>query len=615
MTRSISDYAVIGDCRTAALVSRLGSIDWLCWPRFDSPAIFASLLDEERGGFWSIRPAADGSTTRRYLPETNLLETRFECGDGTATLLDAMPVSDEHDKHERLRPQHELVRLVSVTSGELPFTMRFEPRSDYGVRPLRLRDRGTLGLHAAAKGGDLLLRSEAPVEMTGTGAVSRFRLRAGESACFSLSFSLEAPAVIPALGLTARESLSVSARWWRRWISHLRYEGPFRDEVVRSALALKLLIYSPSGAIVAAPTTSLPERIGGPLNWDYRYSWLRDASLTARALAGLGFRDELESFVEWLIHSTRPAGTQLKILYDVFGRPAPRERTLPHLAGFRGSVPVRVGNGARQQLQLDVFGEVIDAVDTLVRIGGSIDRVTASILSRYSRAVRRRWREPDEGIWEPRSGRRHHTHSRLLCWVALDRLARLARRGALPRLDAAALECERDEIRRDIEAHAWSPAKAAYSGDLGGDRLDAAVLLMPWYGFEPADSARMRTTAAAIRDELADGPLVWRYARTEEGEDAREGAFGICSFWLAEYLALGGGSPADAEKAIRALVAHANDVGLFGEEISPVDGEALGNFPQGFTHVGLINAALSLEERVRGWREDQPPVESRDSAP
>ena len=595
---AIADYALIGDCRSAALVSRAGSIDWLCWPRFDSPAVLAALLDRRRGGLWRIAPLADSlrRSTREYLDGTNVLRTTFECDGGTLQLTDLMPVSSEQVKRETLQPAHEIIRHVACTSGEVELEMEFSPRELYGLRALRLRQRGSLGIQGESGRGVYWLRSQTPLNLADNMARAQVRLRAGQSLDFSFSYSEDAPAVLPPLGHWTGERIRDSVAWWRQWAARAEYDGPHRDAILRSALALKLLTYAPSGAIIAAVTTSLPEQVGGSLNWDYRYCWLRDASMTVRALMGLGYREEADAFVGWLLNATRLTRPQLRILYTLFGEIAPHERDLKYLEGYRGSRPVRIGNAARHQLQLDVYGEVLDAMGQFAFHGGEFHRGSATALVNTGKYVASNWNQPDQGIWEPRERPEDHTHSRVLCWTALDRLITLAKE---KKLDGAPVDDfirERDRIAQQVHEQAWNERIQSYASTLGGDQLDASLLLMSYYGFERADSPRMRATYQAITQQLrAPDNLLYRYLN-----GPKEGAFGICSFWEVEYLALGGGTLQQASDLFAHLLKLRNDVGLYAEEIDPRGGAALGNFPQAFTHVGLISAAMSIVERMRG---------------
>ncbi len=606
---AVGDYAIIGDCRSAALVSRSGSIDWLCWPRFDSPSLLGALIDP-RAGRWSLSPTAPFRTERRYTADSNVLETRLETESGSLVVTDLMPVASEEEKRSLLLPDHEILRLVACERGEVEVETVLEVRPAYGRERPRIRDAGALGIRLETGAGLLVFRSELPARAGADGEVrGRARLRAGDVRSMSLTFAEDGPAVLPPLGARSREAAARSVSWWRRWAARLTYSGPAREAVVRSALALRLLVYAPSGAIVAAPTTSLPERIGGNLNWDYRYCWIRDASLTVRALFGLGYPEEAAAFLSWLLHSTRLARPDLRILYDVHGKRPPAERELDHLSGHLGSRPVRVGNAAADQVQLDVHGEVIDAVTHFVARGGKLDRETSRLLCTLGDHVCRSWRRPDEGIWEPRSGKAHHTHSRVLCWTALDRLLDLHARGQLPGAPVEAFARNRELIRAEVESRAWSPRLRSYSSRLDADELDASLLLLAWYGFAKASSERMRLTYERIRERLGAGDgLLYRY---DTGESPGEGAFGICCFWAAEFLALGGGTVEEAVALFERLCGHANDVGLFAEEIDPATGEALGNFPQAFTHVGLVNAALSIQRRLEGRR----PLERRAARP
>ena len=421
--RPIADYAVIGNCRTAALVSREGSVDWLCLPRFDSPSVFGAILDGDRGGRFSVRPAgALQGVSRRYLLGTNVLETTFAAAAGRVRLTDVMTAPGDGTRPE-LRPAHEIVRRVEVLEGAADVEVLFDPRPGYGQRALRLRQAGALGFLCSWGSEAIVLRSEIPLRPDGRGGLhGTSRLHAGERCFVVLGYDKQVPSVVPALGEAAERAIDLSACWWRDWSRALTYDGPYRDAVLRSALTLKLMTFAPSGAIVAAPTTSLPEAIGGDRNWDYRYCWLRDASLTLRALFDTGFTAEADGFLSWMLHATRLTWPRLQILYDVYGRTRLEERELRHLAGYAGSRPVRIGNGAAGQLQLDVYGEVVDAVYGYVCHGGRLDRAAGRMVAGLGRTVARSWREPDEGIWETRGGRRHHTLSRVMCWVAVDRL-------------------------------------------------------------------------------------------------------------------------------------------------------------------------------------------------
>jgi GH15 family glucan-1,4-alpha-glucosidase len=593
----IHGYALIGDGRSAALVSRSGSIDWLCWPRFDSPSVFARLLDAQHGGAWSIVPAAAARIERRYVAHTNVLETAFEHAGGRCILVDLMTVASEEDKARMLVPDHEILRYLRCERGEMTFDIHVEPRPDFGRARARLSQHERLGIRWQVGSTLLTLRSEAHLRLDRDGvARGRVTLRAGESVALSLTFDEEGPALMPPLGDAACERIARAIAWWRSWIGRARYDGPYREQVLRSALAVKLMAFAPSGAIVAAPTTSLPERIGGPLNWDYRFCWLRDAAFTSRALLSLGYVEEATAFVSWLLHATRLTQPELRVLYDVYGNRPGTERQLPSLRGYRGSEPVRTGNLASDQLQLDCYGEVIDAASQIARALGPLDRVTQKLLRDFADYVCRNWRRPDQGIWEPRGEPQHRTHSRLLCWVALDRLVDLVEQGFVERVDSGLLVQQCAAIRADIEAHAFDATLGSYTGSYGNPELDASVLLMTWYGFHRADAPRMRSTYARLSTELGAGPgLLYRYGHSH----GREGAFWICSFWAIEHLAKGGGSLADAHAMMKAACSYASDLGLMAEEIDPITGDGLGNFPQAYTHVGLISAALSLEERAR----------------
>jgi GH15 family glucan-1,4-alpha-glucosidase len=597
----IDDFALIGDCRSAGLISGDGSLDWLCFPRFDSPSVFAALLDAREGGRFRIRPVGEYISERRYLPDTNVLETTFRCPSGAFVLRDLMAVTSEEDKRASLTPEHEVLREIEGIDGEVEVEVLYDPRPDYGLTRPVLERQWDHGLRCTVGGAALILRSEPPLELEydGRGASGSLGIRTGERKYLSLTYSREAPAVIAPLGEAARERIERTVRWWHEWANRCAYEGPYRDPVVRSALALKLMTYAPSGALVAAPTTSLPETIGGVRNWDYRYCWLRDASFTLRALYALGYREEAEAYIGWLLHATRLTWPELQVLYDVFGEARLPERELSHLEGYAGSRPVRIGNDAQGQLQLDVYGEVINGTARFLDRGGRFDRDTSRMLDGLGRTVCKRWREPDEGIWEGRSGRFHNTHSKVLCWVALDRLIEMHEAGYLE-VSVELFRKERDEIRKEIEAHGYNERIGSYTRTFDGEEMDASLLTLPLYGYIEGTNPRMRSTCARIHEKLATGVLIHRYETgTDDGLPPGEGAFGICSFWAVECVTRGGNIEGAAH-AFEQLLAYANDVGLFAEEIDPHTGAALGNFPQAFTHIGLINAALTLDEYRKG---------------
>lgn len=594
---AIADYAVIGDCRSAALISRSGSIDWLCRPRFDSPSLFAALLDPENGGRFAVRPTAPFSTRRHYVGDTNVLETTFFTERGVLRLTDLMPVDSERNKRKQLWAAHQILRKVECLKGEVEIEAVCDPRPNYGRERCLPSDRGALGLYYEHRGRSFILRSEMPFAISprSSAAHLRYTLRAGETRHISTVYTEREPSFIPPLGEEAERRIRASLDWWSAWSDRCTYRGPFEPMVRRSALVLKLMTYAPSGAVVAAPTTSLPEWPGGVRNWDYRYCWLRDASLTLRSLYELGYADEANAFIDWLLHATRLTWPELQIIYDVHGETRLKESELEHLAGFSGSRPVRIGNNASSQLQLDIYGEVIDAVYEFVRRGGRLDASTARLLVGFGKTACRRWREPDEGIWEVRGGRKHHTYSKAMCWIALDRLLRLHQAGHLKKVPVALFQAEKDALRSEIERRGYNTRINSYVSTLDGNDLDASLLLLSRFGYLDARSERARRTREAIREQLGRNGLLYRYQAIDDGLPGSEAAFGICSFWGVADLALAG-EVDQAETLFARILDYANDVGLFAEEIDPDSGAALGNFPQAFTHVGLIDAALLIEE-------------------
>ncbi|MDX1624469.1 MAG: glycoside hydrolase family 15 protein [Gemmatimonadota bacterium] len=592
----IGDYAAIGDSRTAALVSKRGSLDWLCMPRFDSESLFGALLDREKGGRFVVRPTGEFDSERRYIPRTNVLETIHTASAGTIKVTDAMPVASEDEKMEALDPEHEVLRRVECLDGEVEVEVIFDPRPCFGRLTPRVTDRGALGCFCQSGKEAIAFRSEIETACTNAfpGAKGSETLEAGDVRWAGFTYTDEDPAVVPVFGDVAEKKLARTLEWWRAWAEKCRYEGPHREAVVRSALAVKLLAYAPSGAVIAAPTTSLPEKIGGVRNWDYRYCWLRDASLTVQALMDLGYETEAHAFLSWMLHSTRRSWPELQVLYDLHGRQCPPERTLDHLEGYAGSRPVRVGNAAKDQLQLDVYGEVTDAVAEYVRRGGEVYRPTARMLVGLGQTVCSRWRDPDEGIWEVRCEPRHHTYSKVMCWVALDRLIELHEEGQIE-APVDDFVRHREEIRAAVEENGWSEEIESYTSTFGGDDLDASLLLLSRYGYVDAGDERMRKTCERVHERLGAGDLLYRYRDQPDGLPAGEGAFGIASFWAIDCVCRMGRVEEAAGK-FESLLGYANDVGLYAEEIDPDSGAQLGNFPQAFTHVGLIDAALTLAE-------------------
>ncbi|MFN2623222.1 MAG: glycoside hydrolase family 15 protein [Chthoniobacterales bacterium] len=595
----IQDYGIIGNGRSAALVSRYGAIDWLCWPRFDSTSIFAAILDPNVGGSWRIRPAGRAEITRSYLDDTNILETRFTTAAATIVLTDFMPVASEEEKRKMLWPEHEIVRQLHSQRGETEIQFDFVPRPDYGRAQIAIKDRGSLGLQLDIGRHFLALRSEVKLSVERDRAHALIKIKAGETISFSLVYATEAPAVIPPLDDLVAQKLQLTTNWWRRWVSQANYDGPNHRAVMRSALVLKLLSFAPSGAIVAALTTSLPERIGGDRNWDYRFAWLRDAAFTVRALFGLGYKDDAEAFVNWLLHATRLTRPKLRVLYDVYGERPEEERTLHHLRGYAGSRPVRIGNAASEQNQLDVYGEVVEAVAHFFGNERKLDRQMQQMLRECGEFVCDHWREADHGMWEYRDQPRPYTHSRLMSWVALDRLLQMHARGQLHGIDRSRMGKTRSEIRREIEERAWNSTLESYTQTCGGDGVDANALFLALHDFEDANSERMQKTHRRIREKLQ--PRSGLLYRDERSIQKGEGAFALCGFWDVDFLARCGRHD-EARRVFEAALSHANDLDLFAEEIDPETGDALGNFPQAFTHLGVINAALSLRDSERSGR-------------
>jgi alpha,alpha-trehalase len=597
----IAEYGLLADCNSAALVARDGSIDWLCLPRYDSGSVFGRILDPE-AGHWSIRPTGSFTSSRRYLPGTLVVETTFVTETGTVKLTDALVFADGQRGHDLgFDAPHELVRSVEGVSGEVELVFELAPRTEYGlVRPL-FRKEGDGG---RTFGGPnrISVRAGVLVEIEDVNMRATFVVAAGEQVGFSVRWipveAHEPPPPTAPDAVAARIADTVEG--WRSWeADHDIYEGPHRDLVRLSSRVLKGLTYRPTGAIVAAPTTSLPETVGGERNWDYRYSWIRDASLTLQALYIGSCSDEAGEFVSFMT-SSAGGGASLQIMYGIGGEHDLSERELPHLAGWRDSSPVRVGNGAWGQTQLDVYGELIDALYVYREQLGELHPEIQGFVAYLADMAAARWSETDAGMWEMRGEPRHHLSSKVLCWVALDRAVKLE--SALgPYAKTAEWTEARDAIREAILERGWSERHQAFAQSFGSDDLDAAQLLMPIVGFLPATDEQMRSTIEAIARELTEDGLVLRY-RNEEGLNAdglmgEEGTFVICSFWLVSCLAQAG-EIERAEQLFAQLSGYANDLGLLAEEIDTQNGEQLGNFPQAFSHIGLITAAYEIDRAV-----------------
>ncbi|MFJ8076150.1 glycoside hydrolase family 15 protein [Streptomyces sp. NPDC096176] len=587
MTQRIEDYALIGDLQTAALVGTNGSIDWLCLPRFDSAACFAALLGDEENGHWRIAPqGADVCTRRRYVGASLVLETVWETRTGTVRVLDFMPQRDEAP---------DVVRIVEGVSGTVDMLGTLRLRFDYGsVMPWVRR---TDGHRIAVAGPDSVwLRSEPQVKTWGQqfSTCSSFTVGEGDKVAFVLTWH---PSHKPRPKLIdPYVSLEHCLQDWEAWSSTCRYQGPYRDAVLRSLITLKALTYAPTGGIVAAPTTSLPEDIGGVRNWDYRFCWLRDSTLTLGALVSVGYLDEAAAWRDWLLRAVAGDPSDLRIMYGLGGERRLAELELGWLAGYAGSVPVRVGNDAAYQLQLDVYGEVIDSLFLAREAGlageGHAWNIQLSLLG----FLESKWREPDEGLWEVRGPRRHFVHSKVMAWVAADRAVRTLEAEPSLRGDVARWRAMRDEVHREVCEKGFDPVRNTFTQSYGSAELDAAVLLIPRVGFLPPDDPRVIGTVDAVWRELGSGPLVRRYtaeATQVDGLPGREGAFLVCSFWLADALRMTG-REREARELFERLLTLCNDVGLLSEEYDLSCGQHLGNFPQAFSHIGLVTTALAL---------------------
>jgi GH15 family glucan-1,4-alpha-glucosidase len=592
----IENYGVIGNLNTVALVGMNGSIDFMCFPRFDSPTIFAALLDHAKGGCFKIAPVSGDLRTRQmYLPDTNILLTRFFAGDGLATLSDFIAIGGSG-------PNATLVRRLKVVRGEIQFRMTCAPRFDYGRAGHKVERRESEIIFRETGGGKSALRLHAsvPVKISNGDAVTDFRLRAGETVSFVLEDAGAGESTASANADFVSAAFKQTMNFWLRWIGRSKYRGRWREIVNRSMLTLKLLCSREFGSVIAAPTFSLPERIGGGRNWDYRFTWVRDASFTVDAFMRLGYTEEAAEFMRWIEERCRQFNPErpLQVLYGLDGRADLAEKELPQFEGYRQSRPVRIGNAACRQFQLDIYGELLDSALIYQRHNGKISRRFWKDLVRLSDWVCANWRKPDESIWEVRGGAKPFLFSRLMCWVAVDRAMQLAQKLSPP-ATLAQWRRTRGEIHRDIQKNFWNAKMKSFVQFQGAKTVDSSSLLMPRTKFIRPDDPRWKSTLAAIEKNLLEDSLVYRYrgdGAAADGLSGGEGTFSMCSFWYVECLALSG-DLRQARFIFEKSLSYANHLGLYAEQLGP-QGEHLGNFPQALSHIGLVNAAWDLDRKL-----------------
>jgi GH15 family glucan-1,4-alpha-glucosidase len=602
--KPIEDYGIVGDLHTVALVGTDGSIDWSCLPHFDSPSVFAALLDDKKGGCFKVSGVGEGMTRQMYHPETNVLMTYFSSKDGVALLEDFMPLGGVPGGGRR-RHNPVIIRRVTGVRGTRRMRLECSPAFDYARRSHKVvpTERGVVFEAEAGERLGLSLPARTDIQVYKGTVISEFNLSAGDS--FTVALALLDEGDVEPMAVSeedAQRLLDETLAYWRRWLSRCTYRGRWREMVYRSVLTLKLLTFAPTGAIVAAPTCSLPEVIGGSRNWDYRYTWLRDAAFTLYAFMRVGLTEEAGQFMQWLEARTSELGADgtPEIMYRLDGGHTIEEETLNHLDGYRGSRPVRVGNNAHHQLQLDIFGELMDSVYLYDKYGSPISYDLWRQLRRLIDWVANNWRQPDEGIWEVRGGRHQFVYSKLMCWVALDRSLRLADKRSFP-ADRELWLRERDAIYETIMERGWSPRRKAFVQYFDSEVLDAANLMMPLVFFISPTDPRMLSTIDAVLKDLTSDSLVHRYdvgKAAADGLGQVEGSFSMCTFWLVEALTRSGRLN-ESRFIFERMLGYSNHVGLYAEEIGP-SGEALGNFPQAFTHLGLISAAFNLDKALGG---------------
>ena len=585
---------------TAALVGTDGSIDWCCFPRFDSPSVFAAILDRKVGGSFKVAPANPVLETRQqYLPDTNVLETTFRTENGRVSVTDFMPVSEDGDPETPPEPAHEIHRIVTCLSGEVEMRCDFQPRHDYGrAMPVFRMLRGNTAVEARGGRQTMTLLASVPLTIDEGGAYSNFRLSVGQSATLVLAYGHRRPVSVERMRTAVK--LDETRHYWQELVASMDYQGLWRDAIVRSFLVLHLMMYRRTGAIVAAPTTSLPETIGGTRNWDYRFAWLRDSAFTVDILYRLGDAYGADRYIHWLLEQCRLAEGNTSIVYGISRGSSLKEQTLEHLSGYEDSRPVRIGNGAARHLQLDVFGEVIISIHSLLLLHGEIPPQAWELVKSLAETVMANWQRRDRGIWEVRGEQKHFVYSKVMCWVALDRASYIAAELGDERRARRWTTTAR-RISREILSAGWSHDKQAFRQRYDSDALDASNLVIPFLGLLRRDDPRIRQNVDAVERELTDGPLVWRYLpeETDDGLSGQpEGAFSLLSFWLIGNLVYTGQTDRGFDYFHEIITRRANHLGLLAEMFDPISDRQLGNFPQGYSHVGLIHTALNLSRYI-----------------
>ncbi len=583
---------MVGDSRTAALISSDGSIDWLCLPRFDGPSLFNRLLDPWHGGHFTIAPTGVFSSRRYYHPSTAILVTEFSTTEGKVRITDLMPVSSEEEKKNQLFPLSSLLRVIEGLDGRVELDIVFKPRPDDGRLIPNLHTRGVAGYFVDLGNRLIHLATDLVLDLRQGELEGKVSVSAGERHILWLAYSEDAPAVYPTLSHW-HQAIETTSTYWCNWTERCTYSGAYRESVLRSALTLKLLSYAPSGAIMAAPTTSLPEVIGGVRNWDYRYCWLRDASFTAQTFFRLGYSDDASVFTQWMMHATTLTHPRLKVLYTLYGELGRDEERIPYLPGYRGSQPVRYGNEARSQDQLDIYGEVLDGLLTYVKAGGPVDREMLGLITRIADYIATNWTVPDHGIWEIRPHPQHYVYSKVMCWVALDRAQQILNKLHVSKDFSCWMQAQ-EAIRDAVLQSGYSQQLQCFVQCFGSEDVDATALLFSQLGFIDPKDPLFASSVGVLREKLADGDLMFRY-RAPDNMPGQEGAFLACSFWLVEALHAMGRRE-EAQQMFDRLERHANDVGLYSEEKDPSTGEFLGNFPLALSHLGHIRAALALSQ-------------------